>query len=229
MKGLFQFHPIQVGIITYLTYHPHARYTDLNTTKITTDHFNFHLTRLLEYGLVEKNEDAKYSLTKDGKKMINTLASGSQLLFDQYKIVVLIICKAKIGGVTKVLLQKRQKEPFFGIYDLLSEKVQWNETTQDAAGRIFKEKTSLSFIPIFSHVKHKIDKDKKGTIIENKFLYIYTITLSKPTVKKIQGQNLLWASINELQKLESIFHDIPMIIQSRKQTYEEIISLASDY
>ncbi|HYK08637.1 MAG TPA: NUDIX domain-containing protein [Candidatus Eisenbacteria bacterium] len=229
MKSLFKIHPIQVNIITYLTWHPHARYTDLNTTKITTDHFNFHLTRLLEYGLIEKNGDGKYSLTQDGKKMINTLATGSQLLFDQYKIVVLVVCKAKIEGVTKFLLQKRQKEPFFGIYDLLSGKVQWEETTQDAAERIFKEKTSLSLVPTFSHIKHKIDKDKKGAIIENKFLYIYTVNLSGPRVKKIQGQNLLWADINELQTLESIFPDIPMIIQSKKQSYEEIISLASHY
>lgn len=229
MKSLFQIHPIQVDIITYLTSHPHARYTDLNTTKMTTDHFNFHLTRLLDSDLVKKSEDGKYSLTKNGKKMINTLATGQQLLFDQYKIVVLVICKAKMSGITKFLLQKRQKEPFFGIYDLLSGKVQWTETTQDAAQRILKEKISLPFVPTFSHIKHKIDKDKKGEIIENKFLYVYTIDLSQQVVKKVQGQNLLWASRSELQKLESIFPDIQQIIQSKKQTYEEIVSLASDY
>jgi predicted transcriptional regulator len=221
------FHPIQISILNYLTYHPQARFSDLNTTKITTDHFNFHVKSLLNDSLIEKNTDGKYSLTQNGKQLIVSLEKES--MFQQYKIVTVIICESKINGTTKYLLEKRQKEPFFGIYDFLAGKVHWSETTTAAARRMLKAKTGIVTNVTFQKIQHKIDKDENNIILENIFMYVYSAIISNKNFAEVNGQNLYWMSKDEIKKLEPRFPDMINLLSKTKNKYSEQSFLIHNY
>lgn len=62
-----EIHPIQAAILRTLLFAPQTRFAQLNTLKVSTDHFTFHLKRLLTIGLVVK-EGGVYTLTTTGKK-----------------------------------------------------------------------------------------------------------------------------------------------------------------
>ena len=48
-------HAAQTSILRELLFHPDAGYTELQKpTGLTSDHFNFHIARLMDLGLVKK-------------------------------------------------------------------------------------------------------------------------------------------------------------------------------
>jgi predicted transcriptional regulator len=64
-------HPVQGDILRVLLYTPDASFTELNGGTLSSDHFTFHIKRLVEIGLVEKTSDARYRLTATGKEHAN--------------------------------------------------------------------------------------------------------------------------------------------------------------
>lgn len=57
-------HSAQTSILRELLFHPHAGYAVLQKpTGLTSEHFNFHITRLVDLGLVEKVTRGTYRLT----------------------------------------------------------------------------------------------------------------------------------------------------------------------
>lgn len=64
-------HAAQTSILRELLFHPHAGYAKLQKpTGLTSDHFNFHISRLVELGLVEKVSRGLYGLTPRGADFI---------------------------------------------------------------------------------------------------------------------------------------------------------------
>ena len=53
-------HQIQNNILKTLLFKEKSRFAELNTDNISNDHFTFHLKRLLEQKLVEKNQQGFY-------------------------------------------------------------------------------------------------------------------------------------------------------------------------
>ncbi len=50
-------HQAQTSILRALLFAPHAGFAELQkTTDLTSDHFNFHIKKLVEAGLVTKND-----------------------------------------------------------------------------------------------------------------------------------------------------------------------------
>ncbi len=86
-------HAIQAGILKVLIFKTEAKFSELNPEKVSSDHFNFHVKKLLELGLIEKNRNDRYQLTKEGKEFANRFDVDSQKMAieRQAKIGVLII------------------------------------------------------------------------------------------------------------------------------------------
>jgi Mn-dependent DtxR family transcriptional regulator len=118
-----EIHPIQANILLFLLFEPKARFKDLNTTGISTDHFNFHVRRLVELGLIEKTKRGFYKLTPKGKEFANRFDTDSQLLERQAKIGVLICCVDESEKDIKYLIQQRLKEPYYGFYGFVTGKL----------------------------------------------------------------------------------------------------------
>ena len=67
-------HTAQVSIMRELLFHPSAGFAELQrSTGLDSDHFKFHIARLVELGYVEKTENKNYTLTIKGKEYANRL------------------------------------------------------------------------------------------------------------------------------------------------------------
>ena len=64
-------HAAQTSILRELLFRPVAGYAELQKpTGLTSDHFNFHIKRLVEIGLVEKTKIGSYNLLPGAKNML---------------------------------------------------------------------------------------------------------------------------------------------------------------
>jgi len=84
-----ELHPIQTKILNALLFKEKARFKELNTTNLTTDHFTFHVNKLIKDGLISKNPEGDYVLTTKGKEFANRLEAASLLSKDvQYNAII---------------------------------------------------------------------------------------------------------------------------------------------
>lgn len=195
MKETKNLHPIQMNILRILLFKPKARFRDLNSEKIPSDHFNFHVKALLKLTLIEKANNQTYQLTTVGKEFANRFDSeNSQMTLEkQAKIGVLVGCVAEQGKNQRYLIQQRLKEPFYGFYGFLSGKVKWGETVFETAARELEEETGLSAELSLVGVKHKMDYDTKGDLLEDKYFFIFRGRNSKgKLLETFEGGKNIW-------------------------------------
>lgn len=139
-------HSAQTSILRELLFHPHADYAKLQkSTGLSSDHFNFHISRLVELSLVEKLGRGKYALTHRGKEYANRLDTDNNTVERQPKVAVIIALERPgTGKDPEYLFQERLKNPYFGFWGLPSGKIRWGETILQTAARESIEETGLS-------------------------------------------------------------------------------------
>jgi ADP-ribose pyrophosphatase YjhB (NUDIX family) len=138
-------HSAQTSILRELLFHPEAGYSKLQKpTGLSSDHFNFHIARLVELRLVEKVARGKYRLTPRGKEYANRLDTDNSTIERQPKTaVILALERQNKRGETEYLFQERLKNPYFGFWGLPSGKIRWGETIPECAVRESLEETGL--------------------------------------------------------------------------------------
>ncbi|MFA5776159.1 MAG: hypothetical protein WC988_01230 [Patescibacteria group bacterium] len=99
-----ELHPVQAKILNTLLFKTEARFSDLNIEGLTSDHFVFHVNRILALGLVEKNEKGKYSLTMTGKEYANRFDTEKAKVEKQPKVGVLLVCSRRKGKTPEYLM-----------------------------------------------------------------------------------------------------------------------------
>lgn len=106
--------------------------------KYESNLFAYHLKRLQEQGIVEKQEDY-YHLTPEGRKLSAFIEgdTGSKASLPTPTVIIVV----REGN--KLLCQKRLKEPFFGIWGLPSGKINFGWHPRECAIRDLKEETGL--------------------------------------------------------------------------------------
>lgn len=204
-------HPIQISILRVLMYKEEARFSDLNSEKISTDHFNFHVKKLLELELIEKTVNNRYRLTPKGKEFTNRFDTDQRqpLLERQAKIGVLVVCTKKEGNAQKYLAQQRLKQPYYGFYGFVTGKVKWGETINEAAIRELKEETGLAAKVELKGVKHKMDYSPAGDLLEDKYFYVFKATEpAGELLEKFEAGRNIWLTRNEILKLPDLFHGV---------------------
>ncbi len=219
MKTEHEIHPIQGAIVQKLLFSQKARFSELNTTKVSTDQFNFHLKALLDSGVIKKI-DGHYELTSYGKEFANRFDTEKSQIEKQAKISVVLNCVRKVNGVTKYLLQQRLKQPYYGYHGAVGGKVRWGETVEEAAIREFKEETGLDAKVYLQMIKHKMDYSKTGELLEDKYFFVFKATVvGGKFISKFDGGKNIWLTIDEIKKLNPIFDDLDrsMKITRRKK------------
>ncbi len=127
-------HHAQTSILRELLFHPNAGYTELQKpTGLSSDHFNFHINRLIELGHVEKLSRGRYSLTPRGKEYANRLDTDNNTVERQPKSAVILALERERNGQKEFLFQERLKNPYFGFWGLPSGKIRWGETIIETA------------------------------------------------------------------------------------------------
>ena len=205
MTTELKLHEIQAGILVHLLMHPLARFSELNTGKIPSDQFNFHLKKLVDEGLITK-EKGRYKLTPSGKEFANRFDTDIKQIERQAKVSVLVCCIKKRKGTLKYLIQKRLKQPYFGYHGFFGGKIRWGETVSETASRELKEETGLRGIIKLAGVKHKMDYSEDDELLEDKFFFIFTVTgLSGKLIEKSEGGENIWLTKEEIKKLPNQF------------------------
>jgi ADP-ribose pyrophosphatase YjhB (NUDIX family) len=203
-------HSAQVSIMRELLFHPSAGFAELQKpTGLDSDHFKFHINRLVELGYVEK-QDGKYALSIKGKEYANRLDTEKHEVEKQPKISVGLIIENDEG---KILAQQRLKQPFYGYWGRPTGKVGWGETLLETAARELMEETGITADLRVSGFYHKMDyTEGEDKLLEDKiFCLVHGTNPRGELIADMEGHHNEWLSDEELLAKDKVFESITEI------------------
>jgi ADP-ribose pyrophosphatase YjhB (NUDIX family) len=200
-------HDAQTSILRELLFNLSAGYAELQKpTQLSSDHFNFHIMRLVEIGYVEKVVKGKYRLTPKGKEYANKLDTAVNTIERQPKCAVIL----GIEHDGKWLLQERLKHPYYGFWGFPSGKIRWGETILETAARELMEETGLTANHKYMGVYHEqVDQADSGESLEDKIFHIIHCSDVKGNlIDRFEGGHNAWMTVAQAKKQPKIFDSI---------------------
>lgn len=200
-------HEAQTSILRALLFTPHAGFAELQkTTSLTSDHFNFHIKKLVDSHLVTKVDEG-YALTPKGKEYANRMDTDENEIEKQPKVSVALLVERQTGNRREFIVQQRLKQPYFGFYGRLGGKVRWGESFEEAAARELKEETGLDGTFTFSHIFHKRDyrKSDNGLLEDKIFVVMHCTDASGHMMETFEGGKNFWMTEDEFVSQGHIF------------------------
>jgi 8-oxo-dGTP diphosphatase len=200
MSHEVRIHEAQTAILRALLFRPQAGFADLRKpTGLTSDHFTFHIARLVELGFVEKH-NARYTLTAKGKEYANRLDTDNNTIERQPKSAVLLVIERLREGREEFVFQERLKQPYFGFWGRPTGKIRWGETITEAAAREMMEETGLAADHRLAGVVHDlVTQEESGELLEDKFFFVVHCTNVRGTLKDhFEGGHNEWMTMNEV-------------------------------
>lgn len=209
-------HVAQVAILRHLLFTPSALFAELQkTTGLTSDHFNFHVKKLIDEGYVTRIEKG-YKLTNKGKEYANRMDTDENEIEKQPKISVAITLERKgENGEREFLFQQRKKNPYYDFWGRAGGKMRWGESVIDAADRELLEETGLTADFEYRMLYHKRDFDKKtGRLLEDKlFLCVYADKYSGNLTQEFEGGINKWMTEEEFHQQPKRFTSVDEFIE----------------
>jgi 8-oxo-dGTP pyrophosphatase MutT (NUDIX family) len=206
-------HEVQLHILKELIFRPNARFTDLNTLDLTSDHFTYHLTRLVEVGLVVKSKD-RYSLTNAGKELAGRMDTDEISIQKQAKIGVIVCGVRQDNGNEECLVHTRLKEPFYGYQGFVTGKVKYGESVLEAAQREFAEEAHLAGNPELFAVYHYRHFSSDKDILKDQIFFATKVfnPIGKLLPRHSEGKNR-WVPYRSLKSLNKPFPGVFQVIE----------------
>lgn len=201
-------HDAQTTILRELLFHPSAGFAELQkSTSLTSDHFNFHIARLVELGLVEKVRRGHYSLSARGKEYANRLDTDENTIERQPKTAVILAIERDGENGKEYLFQERLKNPYFGFWGLPSGKIRWGEAVLDTAVRESLEETGLTADFRVAGVYHeRVILEETGEMMEDKIFFVCSGTNTTGTLlTDFEGGHNEWMTFDEAFKKQKKF------------------------
>lgn len=201
-------HKTQTSVLRELLFHPNAGYAELQKpTGLSSDHFNFHITRLVELGLVEKTGRGRYQLTPSGKEYANRLDTDNNTIERQPKSAVILALERVVNGRKQFLFQERLKNPYYGFWGLPSGKIRWGETIIQAAQRESLEETGLDADFTVAGVYHEhVLQEETGKLLEDKIFFVTKgINTSGELIHEFEGGKNEWMTFDDAFQKEKKF------------------------
>ncbi len=218
MSHEIKLHEVQTSVLRALLFQPTATYAELQqSTDLSSDHFNFHISRLVELKLVEKIQRGTYRLTLTGKEYANRLDTDNNTVERQPKSAIIFGLSREIDGKTEYVFQERRKNPYFGFWGLPSGKIRWGETIIETARRESLEETGLDADFEIASVYHEAVKDSKtGNVIEDKIFFIVRGTnTTGELIEDFEGGHNEWRTVDsvlsELKKYATLKPEIDFL------------------
>jgi 8-oxo-dGTP pyrophosphatase MutT (NUDIX family) len=222
-------HDAQTAILRELLFHPHAGFAQMQKpTGLASDHFNFHIARLVELGLVHKITRGQYALTHKGKEYANKMDTDNNTIERQPKVAVLLILEREDG---KVLAQQRLKQPYYGYWGRATGKIRWGETILQAAERELMEETGLTADLEFKAIYHKMDYNQEsGDMLEDKLFFVmHGVNPRGELIEEFEGGRNAWMSQDEVKAQDKVFDGIDKSLQMARGAGPLLVEQAHHY
>jgi ADP-ribose pyrophosphatase YjhB (NUDIX family) len=219
-------HPAQVLILRHLLFTPQAGFAELQkATELTSDHFSFHIKKLIEEEYIEKLEK-HYKLSGKGKEYANRLDTDENEIERQPKVSVAVtVERTGEDGKREFLFQQRKKNPYFDFWGRVGGKVRWGESIIEAANRELKEETGLEAKFEYRLLYHKRDFNKKtGKLLEDKlFLCVYATEYSGELQETFEGGVNRWMTHEEFMTMPKRFKSVDEFLEliDKGETFAE--------
>jgi ADP-ribose pyrophosphatase YjhB (NUDIX family) len=225
-------HAAQTSILRELLFAPEAGFAKLQKpTGLESNHFNFHIAKLVELGFVEQLGPGRYRLTVKGKEYANRLDTDERTIERQAKICVLIVPRRlDPKGEAQYLVQRRLKQPFWGFHGFMSGKLRWGETVEVGAARELDEEMGLQGDLEVKAIFHKMDYTKDGRMLEDKHFYTVLATNTHGHFKPaFEGGENYWYTREQIMALEKAFVGMDMVIETVEKPGIQFLEKAYDY
>lgn len=226
MSHEVKIHDAQTAILRELLFHPHANFAQLQKgTGMSSDHFNFHIQKLVELELVEKIKRGTYTLTPKGKEHANKLDTDNNTIERQPKVAVILAIEREQQGKKQYLFQERLKQPYFGFWGFATGKIRWGETIMQTAERELMEETGLTADHRIAGVYHElVYQQETGDQLEDKIFFVIQCTNVKgKLLERFEGGRNAWMTREEALAQPKIFDsfDIEIDIVTSQETFVE--------
>lgn len=203
-------HKSRRAIFETLRHNADARYSELlQASKSDPELFRYHIKRLTYQGFIQKNDRGRYSLTIKGKQFSNQLGDDSAQIRIRPSVSFQIALFTSSG---KVLLQKRQRHPYYGFSGLLSGPLEMGDDLITSAQRELHKQTGIEAKLERVAIFRQLDRLKNGVVVGDHLFYVLTATaLSElPPTSWSAGSNF-WIDQSEVDSLADLF---PATIQT---------------
>lgn len=227
-------HEAQTSILRELLFVKEAGYAQLQKgTGLTSDHFNFHIAKLVALELVEKISRGTYRLTPKGKEYANKLDTDDKTIERQPKSAVILAIEREYNDERQFLFQERLKNPYFGFWGLPSGKIRWGETIVETAIRESEEETGLECDWRVAGVYHEhVELQESGEFMEDKIFFVVHGTNPRGKLRAtFEGGANAWLTPDEAakqeKKFDSVLIEVEMVdskkdwLVERKTTYSK--------
>lgn len=226
-----QLHYLQMQILKKLLFSKSLSFTDLKTNGIENNQHNFHLTKLMGLGLVEKSNNS-YQLTQKGKEFANTMDTDSQIKVRQAKLSVLCCCFRNSGN--EVLIYTRKKHPFFDYQGFFSGKINYGETVIETANRELLEETGLTGNPEIRGLRHFKVYSEEKRLLEDKFMFFIRFDDPKGKLTPNEEGEFKWVLTSDIKKIikkpfNDFFESFDLLINNNGFYFNEMDVITSEF
>lgn len=132
---------MQRGIVYRLALEDNLRFSELKPDTIENKLFTYHLKKVVSAGYVCKNEDGRYSLTADGRRLGIRVLSDFQTLADRAHSVLFLVIRRKSDN--SWLLYRRKIQPLVNRVGFMHVTPSSEESVLETAERLCEERTGL--------------------------------------------------------------------------------------
>lgn len=178
------------------------RFNELLIDGLESEHMNYHLQKLVDLDFVTKTEQG-YLLTDKGKDYSNLMDDNIDIVEKQPKTSVLIVaCRFREGtNEAEFLVNKRLRQPYYGKVGLLTGKVHFGETMEEAVKRELFEESGLSAGKVKLLSVYRKIRTKGDEIVQDVLFYRHFATeITGELITKTVFQENFWGTAAELEK-----------------------------
>lgn len=200
-------HEHQLEIIRKISLLGTARYNDLRNYDLDPKQVAYHIKKLVEEGILFKDDEGNYSLTPKGKNELSKYKYDPIELY-QPGISLLLHVTNSAG---EILAVRRTSEPFLDYVGHPSGRIKLTELAVEAGSRLAEEiglqvELSLAGILDYIYPREKIEE------VYRNVMFIFAGEYAGDAELQTDEGELFWASADELVKGTKIFQNTADII-----------------
>ena len=139
---------------------------------------------------------------------------------------MILVIEHQLDGQAVLLLQQRQKHPYFGFWGFPGGKIRWGETIVQAAARELAEEASLQAQLTYRGVYHEhVSAAETGLMLEDKIFHVmYGTQVTGTLTPHFEGGHNAWLTLEQARAKDRHYAslDIEAEIGLGRQTFAEL-------